>query len=85
MDGLPPELRGLAEAANDALRRLGLAYEREKRFVSDAAHQLRTPLTVLGLLLEEGRRGGKPGLGGHKAGISPHGTHGVSARTAGEK
>ena len=60
VDGLPPELRGLAEAANDALRRLGLAYEREKRFVSDAAHQLRTPLTVLGLLLEEGRRGGKP-------------------------
>ena len=58
--GVPSEMRELAEAANGALERLSAAYRREKRFVSDAAHQLRTPLTVLGLMLEEGRNEGRP-------------------------
>ena len=59
LEGIPQELRELAEAANSVLGQLSAAYQREKRFVSDAAHQLRTPLTVLGLFLEEGKREGR--------------------------
>ena len=33
--------------ARGALRPIRLSYERQKRFVSDAAHELRTPLSVL--------------------------------------
>src|SRR5262249_9930582 len=41
------ELDELGGAFNDLLGRLHLAYERQRRFSSDASHQLRTPLTVL--------------------------------------
>ncbi len=58
--GVPSEMRELVEAANEVLKRLSAAYQREKHFVSDAAHQLRTPLTVLGLMLEEGKNEGRP-------------------------
>lgn len=57
---LPYELHELAKATNEALDRLCEACEREKNFVSYAAHQLRTPLSVTVLLLEEGRKSGQP-------------------------
>lgn len=41
------ELSELALAFNGLLDQLFSAFEREKRFAGDAAHQLRTPLTVL--------------------------------------
>lgn len=46
-EGLPSEIRPLVEAVNDALGRLGRAYDVEKRFTTDAAHELRTPIAVL--------------------------------------
>jgi signal transduction histidine kinase len=46
-DGLPSEIRPLVDAVNEALQRLGRAYEVEKRFTTDAAHELRTPIAVL--------------------------------------
>jgi two-component system, OmpR family, sensor kinase len=45
--GTRDELDELGRAFNDLLSRLHVAYERERRFSSDASHQLRTPLTVL--------------------------------------
>ena len=45
--GTGDELDDLGRAFNDLLARLQLAYERQRRFGGDAAHQLRTPLTVL--------------------------------------
>jgi signal transduction histidine kinase len=41
------ELADLARAFNSLLDQLQSAFERQKRFTGDAAHQLRTPLTVL--------------------------------------
>ncbi len=41
------ELADLATAFNSLLDQLQGAYERQQRFTGDAAHQLRTPLTVL--------------------------------------
>jgi signal transduction histidine kinase len=45
--GTGDELDLLGRTFNDLLSRLHLAYERQRRFSSDASHQLRTPLTVL--------------------------------------
>ncbi len=44
---LPRELRPLVEALNSYLARLGRLIDIRKRFLDNAAHQLRTPLTVL--------------------------------------
>ena len=41
------ELHSLAETLNSALDRLGAALERQRRFTSDASHELRTPVSVL--------------------------------------
>ena len=45
--GTGDELDDLGRAFNDLLARLRLEYERQRRFSSDASHQLRTPVTAL--------------------------------------
>jgi signal transduction histidine kinase len=49
---LPDELAPLAAALNDLLARLGVALDRQRAFVADAAHELRSPLTALKLQLQ---------------------------------
>jgi signal transduction histidine kinase len=44
---LPDEIRPLVVSFNHLLDRLHRAVESERRFISDAAHELRTPLAVL--------------------------------------
>jgi two-component system OmpR family sensor kinase len=46
---LPEEVRPLVGALNDLLARLNGALERERAFMADAAHELRSPLTALHL------------------------------------
>ena len=41
------ELAALADAINGMLERIDLAYQSQKRFVSDASHELRTPIAVI--------------------------------------
>jgi signal transduction histidine kinase len=41
------ELRALADAFNHMLDRLDAAFARQRRFVSDASHELRSPLTAV--------------------------------------
>ncbi|HEX3608513.1 MAG TPA: ATP-binding protein [Solirubrobacterales bacterium] len=43
----PSELRALAEAFNRMLERLDRAFARQRQFVSDASHELRSPLTAI--------------------------------------
>lgn len=44
---VPCELAPVLQTTNHLLARLRLAFEREKRFAADVAHELRTPLSVL--------------------------------------
>jgi two-component system, OmpR family, sensor kinase len=56
---LPPardEIRRLGETLNEMLDRLRGAFERERRFVADASHELRTPIAVAKAELEAALR-----------------------------
>ncbi|WP_137929277.1 sensor histidine kinase [Mesorhizobium comanense] len=44
---VPKEVTPLVNAVNAALARLDKGYERHKRFLTDAAHELRTPVAIL--------------------------------------
>ena len=44
---MPAELRTLAESFNHMLDRLDSAFARQRLFVSDASHELRSPLTAV--------------------------------------
>lgn len=58
----PPELRRLAVTLNRSADRTQEALAQQRRFVADASHQLRTPLTGLRLRLEAAEvAGGDPG------------------------
>ncbi len=46
-DAIPGELQTVTDTINHLLNRLQLSFDREKRFAGDAAHELRTPLSVL--------------------------------------
>ncbi|WP_407654529.1 sensor histidine kinase [Bradyrhizobium prioriisuperbiae] len=47
IEQVPVEIVPLVKAINDALARLDKGYERHKRFLADAAHELRTPIAIL--------------------------------------
>lgn len=49
---LPAEVRPFAVAINRLLARVGQSMESQHRFVADAAHELRSPLTALSLQAE---------------------------------
>jgi two-component system sensor histidine kinase TctE len=61
--GLPREARVLAARINALLARLGSAITAQKRFVADAAHQLRTPLAAVMLHTERAQRAPDTGAG----------------------
>lgn len=58
-EGLPAEVLPLVGAVNGALDRLSRAYEAERRLTADAAHELRTPLSVLDLRLQRAQLTGQ--------------------------
>ena len=52
LQDVPSEIVPLVSAVNDALCRLDEGYERHKRFLVDAAHELRTPIAIFQTRLE---------------------------------
>lgn len=52
LDDVPEELLPLVNAVNAALERLDHGYTQQKRFLADAAHELRTPIAILQTNLE---------------------------------
>lgn len=57
---VPVEIRPLVAALNDLLGRLSGALSRQRQFIADAAHALRTPLTALRLQLQLAERARDP-------------------------
>ncbi|MDB5613111.1 MAG: two component sensor kinase [Devosia sp.] len=56
-DEVPSEVAALVNAINAALSRLDDGYAEKQRFLSDAAHELRTPIAILLNRLELSRKG----------------------------
>lgn len=52
LDGVPNEIQPLVVSINDLMQRLGEAFATQRRFLADAAHELRTPITALRLQLQ---------------------------------
>ena len=50
--GLPREIHPLIRAINGLMQRLSEAFSAQRRFVADAAHELRSPITALRLQLQ---------------------------------
>lgn len=53
LEQVPDELKGVIAHINDLLLRLQEAIAHERRFISDAAHQLRTPVAGIKLLADD--------------------------------
>ncbi len=59
-DQVPAEINPLIDAMNHQMERLDKLVEARKRFIADAAHQLRTPLAVLNTQVDYGLRATDP-------------------------
>jgi signal transduction histidine kinase len=61
------EVHELARTMNDMLERLEAASDRQRAFVSDASHELRTPVATVQALLEVGLRSGEVEVAAQRA------------------
>ena len=63
-DQVAIEILPLVRAVNDVLRRLDKEYERQRRFIASAAHELRTPIAILRIKVEAAQEAATRRLGG---------------------
>jgi two-component system, OmpR family, sensor kinase len=61
LERVPQEIQPLVMSFNSLLARLRDAFANQRRFVQDAAHELRTPITAVALQLENVRHDMPPG------------------------
>jgi two-component system OmpR family sensor kinase len=52
LDDMPTELRPFIASINRLLERVGTMVDQNRRLIADAAHELRTPITALGIQAE---------------------------------
>lgn len=57
LEGVPSEIAPLVDAFNNALERLDAGYARQRRFLADAAHELKTPIAILQTRIETSLEG----------------------------
>jgi hypothetical protein len=67
LDAAPPEVHALARAINTLLAAVQHSVAAQRRFISDAAHQLRTPLAGLKSQTELALQDHRPGAAGPAA------------------
>ena len=77
LSGMPSELHPFITSINGLLKRMRLLMDQQRRFVADAAHELRTPITALSLQAENLEFGRAPQAGAGarcraQAGYAPH-------------
>jgi two-component system OmpR family sensor kinase len=60
VDGMPEELRPFIHSINRLLGRVAVLLDQQRRFVADAAHELRSPLTALSVQAENLQHGELP-------------------------
>jgi two-component system sensor histidine kinase QseC len=60
MESVPTEIEPLIAELNNLFRRLSSAFERNKRFTADAAHELKTPLAALSTQTQVALRANTP-------------------------
>lgn len=60
---VPDEIAPLVRAVNDALGRLDEGYERQRRFIASAAHELRTPIAILRVKIDAAQEASTRRLG----------------------
>ena len=68
MRDVPGEVRPLVDEVNDLMQRLGKTLDFQNRFIADAAHQLKTPVTGLKAQIELALRENDRGAGAAFAG-----------------
>ncbi len=59
-DSVPQEIHPFVHSTNRLLHRLSMALEHQRRFVADAAHELRTPVAALTIQVENLSRAAMP-------------------------
>jgi two-component system OmpR family sensor kinase len=64
LDGVPREVAPLVVSMNGLIERLRGAVENQKRFLADAAHELRTPLAAMQIQVDNLAIGAAPPAGG---------------------
>lgn len=60
LDPLPVDLEPMQTALNGLLSQIDSLLERERRFIADAAHELRTPLAILRIHAQNAQRASTP-------------------------
>ena len=58
--GVPEEIKPFVVSINSLMQRLGEVLQQQRRFIADAAHELRSPLTALTLQAENLEHGDSP-------------------------
>lgn len=70
LEGVPREVAPLVNSMNGLILRLQAAIEAQKRFLSDAAHELRTPLAALQIQVDNLARGVPEDVGERRTAIA---------------